>query len=170
MKSSCHENTFSIIGPLWRESMRHWWSSLAKGCCSGTLIPSVLIVCQCRLMCIQLSCLWFGTRWRPYGVTIMKALSNHMFVTLSGNIYEEYPNMTRHIFNHLHIRNKRVISITSWRARAIHSLQRRHNGRDSVSNQPFIETQIKENIKAPRHWPLWREFTGDRWIPRTNGQ
>ena len=25
------------------------------------------------------------------------------------------------------------------------------------------------NIKAPRHWPLCGEFTGDRWIPRTNG-
>ena len=31
--------------------------------------------------------------------------------------------------------------------------------------QPFIQTQIKENIKAPRHWPLCGEFTGDRWIP-----
>ena len=30
--------------------------------------------------------------------------------------------------------------------------------------------QIKKNIKAPRHWPLCGEFTGDRWIPRTNGQ
>ena len=28
----------------------------------------------------------------------------------------------------------------------------------------------QKNIKAPRHWPLWGEFTGDRWIPRTNGQ
>ena len=27
-----------------------------------------------------------------------------------------------------------------------------------------------KNIKAPRHWPLCREFTGERWIPRTNGQ
>ena len=36
--------------------------------------------------------------------------------------------------------------------------------------QPFIQTQIKENIKASRHWPLCGEFTGDRWIPRTNGQ
>ena len=36
--------------------------------------------------------------------------------------------------------------------------------------QPFIRAQIKENIKAPRHWPLCVEFTGDRWIPRTNGQ
>ena len=54
----------------------------------------------------------------------------------------------------------------------------RHNGRDGVSNhQPhhclpkrFIQAQIKVNIKAPRHWPLCGEFTGDRWIPRTNGQ
>ena len=30
--------------------------------------------------------------------------------------------------------------------------------------------QIKENIKAPRHWPLWWEFTGYRWIPCTKGQ
>ena len=36
--------------------------------------------------------------------------------------------------------------------------------------QSFIQTQIKENIKAPRHWPLCGEFTGDRWIPHTNDQ
>ena len=30
--------------------------------------------------------------------------------------------------------------------------------------------QLKENIKAPRHWPLCGEFTGDRWMPRTHGQ
>ena len=36
--------------------------------------------------------------------------------------------------------------------------------------QPFIQVQIKENIKVPRHWPLCGEFTEDRWIPRTNGQ
>ena len=36
--------------------------------------------------------------------------------------------------------------------------------------QPFIEAQIKENTKAPRHWPLWGEFTGGRWIPHTKGQ
>ena len=28
----------------------------------------------------------------------------------------------------------------------------------------------EENIKALRHWPLWGEFTGDRWIPRIKGQ
>ena len=31
--------------------------------------------------------------------------------------------------------------------------------------QPFIQAQIKENIKTPCHWTLCREFTDDRWIP-----
>ena len=52
------------------------------------------------------------------------------------------------------------------------SLQWRHDERDGVSNhQPrdflfnsLYKAQIKENIKAPRH------FTGDWWIPRTKGQ
>ena len=34
--------------------------------------------------------------------------------------------------------------------------------------QPFIQVQIKENIKVPRHWPLWVGSTGDQWIPVTN--
>ena len=58
------------------------------------------------------------------------------------------------------------------------SSQCRHNGRDGVSNhQPYdcllsrlFKTQMKENMNDPRHWPLWWEFTGDRWIPRTKGQ
>ena len=36
--------------------------------------------------------------------------------------------------------------------------------------QLLAQAQIKENIKAPRYWPLWGEFTGHRWIPRTRGQ
>ena len=36
--------------------------------------------------------------------------------------------------------------------------------------QPFIQTQIQENIKVPCQWPLCGEFTGDRWITLTNGQ
>ena len=58
------------------------------------------------------------------------------------------------------------------------TLRWRHNEHDCVSNRqpqhyllnPFGQTQIKENIKAPRYWPLCGEFTGDRWILRTNGQ
>ena len=59
-----------------------------------------------------------------------------------------------------------------------HPLQWRHNGPDGVSShrridcllQPFVQAQINENIKAPRHWLLWGEFTADRWIPLTKGQ
>ena len=57
------------------------------------------------------------------------------------------------------------------------TLHWRHNERDGVSNhryidclQPFGQSQIKANTKAPRHWPLWEEFTDDPWIPLTNDQ
>ena len=38
-----------------------------------------------------------------------------------------------------------------------------------VFAQSFIQTHIKENIKAPRHWHSYEEFTGDRRNPRTKG-
>ena len=40
----------------------------------------------------------------------------------------------------------------------------------SIVYSPFIQAEVKQNIKAPRHWPLWGEFTGDRGIPRTYDQ
>ena len=43
-------------------------------------------------------------------------------------------------------------------------------GMTIVFIQLFIQAQIKENIKAPRHSPLWGELTGDRWIPHTKDQ
>ena len=30
-----------------------------------------------------------------------------------------------------------------------------------VYSTVFFKAQIKENIKAPRHWPLWGEFTSN---------
>ena len=36
--------------------------------------------------------------------------------------------------------------------------------------QAFVHAPIKENIIAPRHWLLWGEFAGNRWIARTKGQ
>ena len=62
-------------------------------------------------------------------------------------------------------------------------LQWRHNECDGVSNrrrlkspasqlfaQTFVEAQNEENLNAQRHWLLWGEPTGDRWIPLTKGQ
>ena len=58
-----------------------------------------------------------------------------------------------------------VITVTPWWAR-----WRLKSPASRVFAQPFIQAQIKENIKAPRHWPVCGEFTGDRWIPRTRGR
>ena len=47
-------------------------------------------------------------------------------------------------------------------------------GHKSPASRPFaeslIQAQIKQNIKAPRYWLLYGEFTCDQWIPRTMGQ
>ena len=57
------------------------------------------------------------------------------------------------------------ITVTSyWRRMRLKSPASR------LFTQPFIWVLIKENTKAPRRWPLCGEFTGDQWIPRTNGQ
>ena len=56
-------------------------------------------------------------------------------------------------------------------------LQWHHNECDGITNHwhlhcllnHLLQAQIKENIKAPHHWPLWGKFTGDRWIPHTKG-
>ena len=58
------------------------------------------------------------------------------------------------------------------------ALQWCHNERDSVSNhQPhdclfnlLFRRRSKKTLKAPRHWPLCGEFTGDRWNLRTSDQ
>ena len=64
-------------------------------------------------------------------------------------------NQVRHISNHNYVWR------IKWRIKSLAS---------RLFTQPFIQKQIKEDIKTPRHWPLCGEFTGDRWIPRTNGQ
>ena len=53
------------------------------------------------------------------------------------------------------------------------SLQWSHNERTRLKplafrlfTQLFVQVQINENIKAPRHWSLGK-FTGDRWFPHT---
>ena len=36
-----------------------------------------------------------------------------------------------------------------------------------LATQSFVQAQVKESIKAPRHWPLWGEFTGN---PASNAE
>ena len=49
------------------------------------------------------------------------------------------------------------ITVTSWWAR-----WRLKSTASRLFTQPFIQAQINDNIKVPRHWPLCVEFTGDR--------
>ena len=58
-----------------------------------------------------------------------------------------------------------AITVTSWWVR-----WRLKPPASRLFTQPFIRAQIIENIKAPCHWLLCGEFTGNRWIPRTKGQ
>ena len=65
-----------------------------------------------------------------------------------------------------------------WVNAVQYTLQWHNNELDGVSNhQPhycllnhLFKAQIKENIKAPSHWHLWGELTGEQWIPRLKGQ
>ena len=66
-----------------------------------------------------------------------------------------FPNLYSYIVHHV------TSNWVRWRLKSPAS---------RLFTQRFIQTQIKENTKAPRHWPLCREFTGHWWIPRTNGQ
>ena len=40
----------------------------------------------------------------------------------------------------------------------------------SIVCTTIFQAQINEIIKAPRHWLLCGETTGNRWIPLTKGQ
>ena len=53
----------------------------------------------------------------------------------------------------------RMAAILPWPYIPVMSLwaRRRHKSAASrLFTQPFVQAQIEENIKAPRHWPLWR--------------
>ena len=60
---------------------------------------------------------------------------------------------------------KRVNIALQWWARSRLKWQA-----SRVFAQLCVQSQIKENIKALRHWPLWEESTSDREIPLTKDQ
>ena len=73
-------------------------------------------------------------------------------------------NPSSHFMLPFEMKQAYLITVTSWWPR-----WRLKSPASPLFTQPFIRMQIKENIKAPRHWPLCGEFTGDQWIPRTDG-
>ena len=114
----------------------------------------------------------------PNGLVILQLLCFYQDIIIAPNMSHKpcnfsgynYPdslaletqlyNLPREVYE-----NCLFITLTSWWAR-----WRLKSPASRLFTQPFIRVQIKENIKAPRHWLLRGEFTGDRWIPRTKGQ
>ena len=84
--------------------------------------------------------------WRYAELNLVPGINNHYLV------FKECDNRD----------NVDDITMTSKWAR-----WRLKSSASRLFTQPFIQAQIKENIKAPRHWRFPGEFTGDRWIPHT---
>ena len=57
-----------------------------------------------------------------------------------------------------------ITVLSQWNRWHLKSLE------SQLFTQPFMKPQSKENIKAPRHLPLWGEVSEDWWIPRTKCQ
>ena len=83
----------------------------------------------------------------------------------------------RYFYLHHHNHKWRVYLFCSRkRCDFFFTSQWRHNGWRLKSpasrffTQQFLQAHIKENHIGPHHWPLWGEFTVDRWIPHRKGQ
>ena len=108
----------------------------------------------------RFDCIWSETSlaWPPTRL-VLNARSSHT------------RGITRTLYNHhthMWIAGKlisAVITMTSQWAR-----WRLKSPASRLFTQSSIQAQIKENIKAPRRWPLCGEFIDDRWIPCTKGQ
>ena len=145
----------------WKHFPRYWpfvrgihrtpVNSLHKGQWRGALMFSLI-------------CAWIN-RWlnnreagdlrryrARYDVSVMLPVPNHNWIKC-----EQHGQFLAH--------SAKMISMTSKWAR-----WRLKSPASRVFIQTFVQAQVKENIKLPRHWPLWGEFTGERWIPRTKGQ
>ena len=104
-----------------------------------------------------------------------------MTVSWHGNTYCSVGPLCGESTHHCWIPPQRPLMWNSYgfyvvRLKKLWRLQWRHNEHNGVSNHRRLHCLLnrlfrcKRNIKAPRHWPLWGEFNGDRWIPRTNFQ
>ena len=134
----------------------------------------------------QSGLLWFQTSWWPLwrhcnGRSVKFAVWHPIFHICLRYVFPAVARTSGGVKISLHQGAKTLETIAMslfghWFYLSL--LQWPHNERDGVSNhQPhdcllsgLFEAQIKENFKALRYWPLWGEFTGDRWIPRTKGQ
>ena len=120
----------------------------------------------CEMRCLNSHVIWcqLNHLWQT-----LQTLS----VVMEGNVLQPWPFCTMFdIFDHhecicgsnntsgfLHI-HVYPITMKSWWA-----WWHLKSPASRLFTQPSIQGEAQRNIKAPRHWPLCREFTGGWWIP-----
>ena len=110
-----------------------------------------------RCMPGSLTCGFLWSRWRGKRSQHCRRMRNPQFY-VSG---KRSMQMMRSLVGSRPVIKSWSFDTLQWRPKSPAS---------RLFTQSFIQAQINEHIKVPRHWPLCEEFIGDRWIPRTNGQ
>ena len=90
-----------------------------------------------------------------FGMTFLSKMNT---TTTGATYFQATPTVV--IFRTWAVTWEPLITMSSWWAQ-----WRLKSPASRLFTQALNQAQIKENIKAPRHWPLWGEFNGDRWIP-----
>ena len=149
MDTDKHKVPWENHKQLWRR----WWKFMQRFyfiCYVAKQWPNCILVGEIR----------FPLTWRrnnrifePWSITCETHLSSSLVCTENWELL--WCQLSHHWWHW-------GITMTSQWAR-----WRLKSPASRLFTKPFIQTQIKENIKAPRHWPLCGEFTADRWIPRT---
>ena len=157
MMTSSKENIFHVTGPLSGEFTSQRWIPLTKSS-------------DAELWCF----LWSAPEQRMSNQSRRRWIetpSRSSWRQCDADAYIRHPAST--CFHIIH-------SIS--RATCLHRTHDRHPHYNDVimGVMAFHITDVSivystvcsgtENTKAPRHWSLWGEFTGHRWIPRTRGQ
>ena len=157
MKNKCFPHYWTFVSRIQRSRV----VSAHKGLVMRRF--DVVIVSLNKLLNERSRCRWFQTPWRSWGVI------------LSGECLRSgpYRPMWRRRRSHTCLPKRshnysrweitmsaRLLTLTSWWPR-----WHLKSPASRLFTQPFIQTQIKENIKAPCHWPLCGEFTGTGEFP-----
>ena len=154
MMTSSNWNIFHVTGPLWGESTGGFPSKRPVTRSSDIFFDLSLNKRSSKWSRRR----WFEMPWRSlwrhckasHG-TGDRALSEPMMTHLTNPTDDHLVTLIMHYIDV--IMSAMASQITASR----------------LFTEPFIQAQIK-NSKALRHWPLWGEFTGGRWVPLTKCQ
>ena len=146
MMTSPNGNIFRVTGPLCGEFTGHRWIPRTKAS-------------DAELWCFLWSALWINGCENNREAGNLRGHRSHydVIVILGAHDCNECPSILVSTCSMMHYGDVIMGAIAS-----------QITGISIVYS--FFHVQIKENIKTPRHWPLWGEFTSDRWIPITKAQ